>query len=166
MFQLIFEKEKLSLELYPYEVISMDPTSGIIEMVQDAVTIDSLKQKLYPHLKHLSLKDYFQQYYAKKKQLRDAQKAFCRSLAGYSLLCYFLQIKDRHNGNILLTQKGHVIHIDFGFFISNAPGQGFESNIPFKFNQEYVEVLGGVKSKLFAYFRKLFFKGFKALMKN
>jgi len=51
------------------------------------------------------------------------------------------------------------MHIDFGFFISNAPGKGleFEKNIPFKFNNEYLEVLGGVDSKIFGYFRKLFF---------
>ena len=122
-FDQIFKKENLPIFLYPYEVISQNPTSGIIEMVKDAITIDSLKQKLYQEFKKtIDLKDYFNYYYSRKKELKEAKKKFCRSLAGYSLLCYLLQVKDRHNGNILLDQNGHIIHIDFGFFISNAPG--------------------------------------------
>jgi len=73
-----------------------------------------------------------------------------------------LQVKDRHNGNILLHKHGYIVHIDFGFFLSNAPGKGleFERNVPFKLLSEYVGVLGGVDSMLFREFRKLFFKGF------
>ena len=79
----------------------------------------------------------------KNKRYNSAKQNFMRSMAGYSLLCYILQIKDRHNGNILLDTKGHMVHVDFGFLLSNSPGNlNFEA-MTFKLTKEYIDVLGG-----------------------
>ena len=84
---------------------------------------------------------------------------YVKSLAGYSLVCYFLQIKDRHNGNILIDNKGHIIHIDFGFMLSNAPGKGIKfEKAPFKLTNDLVDAMGGVNSSNFTKFRKLIWK--------
>jgi hypothetical protein len=79
---------------------------------------------------------------------------------------YVLQIKDRHNGNILLDRDGHLVHIDFGFMLSNTPGNiGFEAS-PFKFPAEYMEVLGGINGSAFLEFKALFRQGFELARKH
>jgi phosphatidylinositol kinase/protein kinase (PI-3 family) len=61
---------------------------------------------------------------------------------------------------------GHIIHIDFGFMLSNSPGAvGFEM-APFKLAQEYIDILGGLKSPLFKEWKEILLKGFLALRKH
>ena len=49
-------------------------------------------------------------------------------------------MKDRHNGNLLLDEEGHIIHIDFGFMLSNSPGGVNFESAPFKLTREFLEV--------------------------
>ena len=60
------------------------------------------------------------------------------------------------------------MHIDFGFFLSNAPGKGveLEKKVPFKLLSSYVNVLGGPNSMEFLEFRRLFTQGFRAVLKH
>ncbi|KZM22278.1 1-phosphatidylinositol 4-kinase [Ascochyta rabiei] len=79
---------------------------------------------------------------------------------------YMAGLKDRHNGNLLIDNMGHIIHIDFGFMLSNSPGSmGFEA-APFKLTQDYVDVLGGVTSAAFDEFKTLCKKAFQALRRE
>lgn len=121
-FAQIFKSERLKLLVRPYEVISLGPSYGVLEMITDAITIDRLKQNIYSNYDGVStLADFFKVFYP-ASMLKKAREKFCLSLAAYSVITYFLQIKDRHNGNILLHRDGYIVHIDFGFFLSHAPG--------------------------------------------
>jgi phosphatidylinositol kinase/protein kinase (PI-3 family) len=95
-----------------------------------------------------------------------AQKNFVRSCAAYCLVSYLIQVKDRHNGNILLHSDGHLIHIDFGFILSTSPRNlGFETS-PFKLTPEFVEVMGGNQSKMYKEFKMLILQGLIAARKH
>lgn len=88
--------------------------AGLIEAIPNIVSLHQLHK-----MSNLTLAEYFRKSYggdAHKYKL--AQRNFSESLAGYSLLTYILQVKDRHNGNILLDNEGHIVHIDFGAYIS------------------------------------------------
>jgi hypothetical protein len=41
-----------------------------------------------------------------------AQRNFIVSCAGYAITSYILQVKDRHNGNVMIDSEGHMVHID------------------------------------------------------
>ena len=44
----------------------------------------------------------------------------------------------------MIDDEGHIVHIDFGFLLSNAPGRGLKfEKAPFKLTVEDLEVLGG-----------------------
>jgi phosphatidylinositol 4-kinase B len=135
-------------------VLPLSHDAGIIEFITDAITIDELRKK------GASLRLLLNS--------RQKQKNFLESLVGYSLVTYFLQVKDRHNGNIMVKSDGSLLHIDYGFFMTNMPGKGveLEKHLPFKLTTEYVEALGGLDSKSFQDFRLLFYKAFSACRKH
>jgi hypothetical protein len=157
-FYQIFKIEKVECWVNPYEILATGNNVGIIEVVPNSVSIDQLKRK---NKLINTLRGFYENYFGpiNSDNYKKAMKNFISSLAGYSLVCYFLQIKDRHNANIMIDDKGHIIHIDFGFMLSNAPGKGLQfERAPFKLTKEFVDVMGGVNSKYFTKFRKLLWK--------
>ncbi len=64
----------------------------------------------------------------------------------------------------MLDRRGHIIHIDFDYFISSSPGNNLHfENYTFKLTQEYIEVMGGCKSEYFEHFKKLMIRGLLAI---
>jgi phosphatidylinositol 4-kinase len=91
---------------------------------------------------------------------QQARDAFIQSLAGYSLILYLLQIKDRHNGNVMIDRDGHLIHIDFGFIFDITPG-GIKFELsPFKLTAEMIQIMGGRQSKHYRRYLELCIRAF------
>jgi hypothetical protein len=112
IFKEIFDHFSLNhmLFLKPYRIICTGSTSGVIEVLQDAVSLDALKRTAG----FTTLANHFKTVYDTSPQrLQQAKHNFMASLAAYSLFSYLLMVKDRHNGNLLIDSEGHIIHIDF-----------------------------------------------------
>jgi len=168
-FNQIFAMAGLPMNVREYGVIVTSSHSGLIETVLDAVSIHGMKKGSFPGT---SLRQHFEDRFGGPHSggFLRAQRNFVESMAAYSILCYLLQVKDRHNSNILIDQEGHLIHIDFGFMLSNSPGGINFETAPFKLTRELLEVMNsdaeGKPSQLFDYFRVLLIQGFLACRKH
>ena len=164
-------------------------SSGLIETITDAVSLHSIKRSLTLASGNLAstpstpvigappaaakkrfatLQDHFSRSFGPVDSLAytSAIEAFTQRLAAYSMISYLLQLKDRHNGNILIDSEGHVVHIDFGFMLSNSPGNIAFEAAPFKLTLEYLQLLGGVEGAAFARFKELMKVAFQALRRE
>lgn len=164
----IFQEAGLPLWLRPYEVLVTSSYTALIETIPDTASIHSIKSR-YPNIN--SLRQFFAaKYRENSSSFKLAQRNFVESMAGYSLVCYLLQVKDRHNGNLLLDEEGHIMHIDFGFMLSNSPGGVNFESAPFKLTRELLEVMDsdaeGVPSEFFDYFKVLCIQGFLTCRKH
>ena len=125
IFNKAFKEENTNCYLQPYDITATSSSSGFLEFLTDSMPIDALKKT-----HKTTLLEIYECMFGDR--FETARKNFIQSLAGYSLYCYLLQIKDRHNGNILVSLDGHVLHIDFGFMFTTSPGNINFENAPFK----------------------------------
>merc|ERR1712167_73796 len=91
----LLQRQGLDLKLRPYSIVTVGDNAGLIETVADARSIDDLKRHVPGYR---SLLDYYERVYGPRGSpgFRVAQENFARSLAGYSLVTYLLDVKDRH----------------------------------------------------------------------
>ncbi|KAI9102444.1 kinase-like domain-containing protein [Phlyctochytrium arcticum] len=160
IFKSIFSKAGLDLYLFPYRVVATAPGCGVIEVIPSSTSRDMMGREQVN-----SLYDWFIASFGREDCVgfRKAQYEFIKSLAAYSIVSFILQIKDRHNGNIMFDSNGHMVHIDFGFMLSIAPGGGILEVAPFKLTTEMVQVMGGdIHTPQYRQFQELCVRAFLA----
>jgi len=161
IFKSIFVKDGLDMYLYPYRVVATEPGCGVIECIPNSISRDQMGRE-----KVNSLYDYYVVKFGHSDTVsyQKARANFIRSLAAYSIVLYMLQIKDRHNGNIMFDNEGYIIHIDFGFILDISPGGVNFENVPFKLTTEMLEVMREeIDSQPYEWFCELVIRGYLAI---
>uniref|UniRef100_A0A0G4FDZ8 1-phosphatidylinositol 4-kinase n=1 Tax=Chromera velia CCMP2878 TaxID=1169474 RepID=A0A0G4FDZ8_9ALVE len=167
LFQVILDEADLPLCIFPYAVLSnrtgaAGDIGGIIEVIPGCKSRHQVG-KLF----NMSLAAYYRLRFGNEHtaSFQRAKSNFIRSLAAYAVICFILQIKDRHNGNLLIGNEGHIYHIDFGFLFDFSPGKDMRfEKAPFKLTKEMIDIMGGAQSaEAFQYFASLCVKGYLAL---
>mmetsp|Transcript_10686 Transcript_10686/g.23895 ORF Transcript_10686/g.23895 Transcript_10686/m.23895 type:complete len:305 (-) Transcript_10686:435-1349(-) len=155
LFESIFKEENLTLPLRPYMVVATCADGGLLETLTDAVSIDALKKRVGAMRLARSgagaggggargvatLAECFAEIFGEGRVSDRARLRFMQSMAGYSVLCYVLHIKDRHNGNIMLCSDGAVAHVDFGIMLNVRYAKDV-IEMKIKLSTEFVEVMG------------------------
>ena len=165
IFQEIFKENNLNLYTYPYQTIStISPTyeelGGFIEVVKDTDSRDQIGKTYSTNLYEYYLYTFGQE---NSKGFRMARKNLIETLASYAIISYILQIKDRHNGNILIDKYGHLIHIDFGFIFDISPGGNMKfERAAFKLTKEMLKIMEGTESEAYSTFVDLTVRAFLA----
>jgi phosphatidylinositol 4-kinase len=159
-FRGIFHSVGLDVFVFPYRVTATAPGCGVIDVLPNSISRDMLGREAVN-----GLYDYFVSKYGNEDSLRfqQARNNFVKSMAAYSVISFLLQFKDRHNGNIMIDDAGHILHIDFGFCFDIAPGGIKFERAPFKLTSEMVAVMGGsAEHQSFKWFEELCVKAFLA----
>ena len=113
--------------LRPYTIMCVGGDAGIVECLPDVKSVSEVKKETDGFT---SLRNFFERAYGppvnppyrpdyqqQQQQppfvgtvsFEKARDNFLRSLVGYSVVCYILQIKDRHNANVLMDREGHIM---------------------------------------------------------
>ncbi|KAL7629182.1 phosphatidylinositol-4- kinase [Parahypoxylon ruwenzoriense] len=159
-FRGIFHSVGLDVFVFPYRVTATAPGCGVIDVLPNSISRDMLGREAVN-----GLYDYFISKYGNEDSLRfqHARNNFVKSMAAYSIISFLLQFKDRHNGNIMIDDAGHILHIDFGFCFDIAPGGVRFERAPFKLTGEMLAVMGGsTDHQAFKWFEELCVKSFLA----
>jgi hypothetical protein len=102
--------------LRPYTIMCVGGDAGLVECLPDVKSVSEVKKETDGFT---TLLDFFHRAFhpvhpsiipsGDTVSFEKARDNFLRSLVGYSVVCYILQIKDRHNANILMDREGHIM---------------------------------------------------------
>ncbi|KAI9218952.1 kinase-like domain-containing protein [Blastocladiella britannica] len=139
----LLRRDNLNLQLTPYRVLATGPDQGFVQFIPSQSLASILLES------GGSLQHYLRKYNADDSPSSsygihaNAMDTYIRSCAGYCVITYLLGVGDRHLDNLLMTPRGNIFHVDFGYILGRDP-KPFPP--PMKLCKEMVEAMGGTAS--------------------
>ena len=154
----ILKGEDMDCKFTPYNVIAFSDADGVLEFVPNCCSVQeaqlSSNRDLHKYLMSLSNDE---------AEQRQIMKNWSMSCAGYAVATYILAIGDRHLENLMLTDKGCMFHIDFGFILGKNPKMRSALSFavaPIRLDKAMMTAMGGVGSDQYNEWRSLTSKAF------
>ena len=145
-------EEQLGLDLYviTYNIQPTSSKSGYIGVVDKCNTIYKIEEKF-----NLTLNNYIKKYNPDTPS-KELSQRFIRSSAFYSVMTFLLGIGDRHLDNIMVTERGELFHIDYGFVLGKDPKP---MKTPYmRISEGMLDAIGGAQSEEYIQFKDLYYK--------
>lgn len=132
------------LHVPTYDVLPLSPSHGWIVMLENTSTLYEIRQQgktlqnvLLDRLPHLTIAAF--------------RERFAASCAAACVLCYVMGVGDRHLSNMLITEEGHLLHIDFTYILGDDPKY---VRTEMRVTKDMLDVLGGKNTPTFRAFKR------------
>lgn len=138
---------KIDLHVVSYDIQPTSLNTGFIGAVGKSQTLYKIEETLQITLAN----------YIKKNNpdvsAKELSERFSRSCAFYSVMTFLLGIGDRHLDNIMLTERGELFHIDYGFILGKDPRP---MKSPYmRISEGMLDAIGGYHSEEYVQFKDL-----------
>lgn len=143
-------------EFPTYDIVMLTNNLGIIEVVPNSIT---LRQVSDEH--HVSLQNYVLTR-NESESIQSVKTRFTQTMSISNSIAYILGLGDRHMDNIMITSKGEIFHIDFGYIMQN-PITNIWGSPNIKLTSDIIDFLGGTTSEYYTMFQRLVIKSHEIL---